>query len=180
MKTSPLYLLALAAAWLVVLPGCTPSHDAAPADLGASQAPAAATQADGIEVTAPWLRQPVMPGGVAGGYLTVHNAGAQADRLLAVETQAAERVEIHEMQDVDGVMRMRQLEDGLPIPAGGEVALAPGGYHLMLMSTRTDLAAGQQVAATLVFEHAGRVPVQFDIRGPDGAPTGDDATHHAH
>jgi periplasmic copper chaperone A len=50
------------------------------------------------------------------------------------------------------VMRMRELPDGLPLPAGQPVELKPGGYHVMLMDLKRSLKAGDTVAVSLVFE----------------------------
>ena len=165
----PASLLALA------LAACSPSPElaeetappAAPATASPAEAIPAVAQEEGITIHEPWLRQPPPSAQVSAGYLRIENPGAYAERLLAVETDAAERVEIHEMEEVDGMMRMRELQDGLDVPAGGEVALRPGGYHLMLMGAREGLAAGGKVDATLVFEQAGRVEVTFEVRPPD-------------
>lgn len=172
----PCCLLALA------LAACGPAPT--PVDEGATVAePAAgsvdAMQSDAIAIHDPWIRQPPPSAQVAAGYLRIDNPGAQPDRLLAVETAAAGRVEIHAMEEVDGMMRMREADGGVEVPADGHVALAPGGYHLMLMEPREGLAAGQQVAATLVFERAGRVEVSFQVRPPDAAPGGHDG-HRGH
>lgn len=137
---------------------------AAQADAGAGIDPAQA----GIAIEAPWIRLPPPPAAVAAGYLGLRNGGAVADRLLAVETDAATRVEIHEMREDDGMMRMRQLEAGLELLSGAHVELRPGGYHLMLMEPKADLAVGTRVPAVLVFEHAGRVPVEFEVRSATG------------
>ena len=37
------------------------------------------------------------------------------------------------------VMQMRELKDGLAIPAHGEVKLTPGGYHIMLTGLKHPL-----------------------------------------
>ena len=166
----PASLLALALA--ACSPAQQPAADAGPAlDAPSADAATATTQAEGIAIHDPWLRQPPPSAQVSAGYLQIGNPGDEADRLVSVETDAAERVEIHEMDEVDGVMRMREVEGGLEIPAGGQVALQPGGYHLMLMGAREGLEAGQQVDAVLVFERAGRVEVAFDVR-PPGAGAG--------
>ena len=164
----PASLLALALA--ACSPAQQPAAAAGPA-LDAPSADAATAQAEGIAIHDPWLRQPPPSAQVSAGYLQIGNPGDEADRLVSVETDAAERVEIHEMDEVDGVMRMREVEGGLEIPAGGQVALQPGGYHLMLMGAREGLEAGQQVEAVLLFERAGRVEVAFDVR-PPGAGAG--------
>ena len=98
-----------------------------------------------------WSR--ATPGGakVGGGYLTVDNKGSTADKLLGGSSPAASKVEVHEMAMNNGVMTMRPLKDGLPIPAGKSVALAPGGYHLMLVGLTRTLAVGDAVPVTVTF-----------------------------
>lgn len=118
----------------------------------------------GIRVTEAWSRATPAVAPVAGGFMTLANAGDREDRLLRVESGIAQRVEIHEMRHEDGVMRMRQLADGLAVPAGGTVVLKPGGYHLMFIKPLRALAEGERFDATLVFQRAGKVKVVFDVR----------------
>ena len=172
----PCSLLALA------LAACSPAPQSAEqvAEAPVTVADAAVAQSEGIAIQEPWVRQPPPSAQVAAGYLRIDNPGAQADRLVAVETDAAGRVEIHEMEEVDGVMRMREVQGGLEVPAAGHVELVPGGYHLMLMEPREGLEAGQQVDATLVFEVAGGVPVTFDVRPTAEAGSHNDGHGHGH
>ena len=72
-------------------------------------------------------------------------------------------------------MTMRPLPDGLEIPAGGEVKLEPGSYHLMFKELRAPAAAGQKFPGTLTFEKAGTVKVEFAVEKAGGA-----ADHSAH
>lgn len=104
---------------------------------------------------------------VAGGFLTIDNAGA-ADRLVTARTDLAGRTEIHEMAMEGEVMRMRALPEGLPIPADGTVELKPGGYHLMFMELKQPLVEGETVDVTLTFEKAGEVSLPLAI-GPRNA-----------
>lgn len=164
----------------IALAACGPSPR--PAEEAAAPTPATAAEvphAEGISISEAWVRQPPPSAQVAAGYMQIVNHGPGDDRLVAVETDAAGRVEIHEMEEVDGIMRMREIEGGLAVPAGGQVDLVPGGYHLMLMQPREGLEAGQQVDATLVFEAAGRMDVTFDVRPPD-AGAGDHDGHGDH
>ena len=69
-------------------------------------------------------------------------------------------------------MEMRELKDGLAIPAHGSVALAPGGYHLMFTHLAHPLVKGETVKATLRFEHAGPVDVTFSVMGIGAMGTG--------
>jgi len=67
-------------------------------------------------------------------------------------------------------MKMRELADGLPIESGKTVALAPGGYHLMMIELKAPLRAGDKVPITLIFEKAGKVDVTLDVQAIGGQP----------
>jgi periplasmic copper chaperone A len=131
-----------------------------------------------IEIGQPWSRAtpPTAPAGA--GFLTVINKGEAPDRLIAVETPVAGKVEIHEMKMEDNIMRMREVEGGLVLPPGQTVELRPGGYHLMFMGLKEPFAKDQRVPATLVFEKAGRLQVEFKVEalGASGPAAG----HHKH
>jgi len=115
-----------------------------------------------LKIERPWTRATPRSAPVAGGYLKITNNGAVADRLVGGSFDLAGKVEVHEMSDVGGMMRMRQLAAGLEIPAGQSVELRPGGYHLMFMDLKQGIVAGQNVKGALVFEKAGRIEVEFE------------------
>lgn len=126
-----------------------------------------------VTIANPWTR--AMPPGakVGGGFMVITNAGDSADTLIGLKTPRADHGEVHEMTMTDGVMKMRELEGGLEIPAGGTVELKPGGYHVMFMGVTKGFKEGELIEGTLVFEKAGEVPVEFTV-GPVGgkmAPT---------
>ena len=117
-----------------------------------------------LRVSDVWAKATPPQARVAGGYLSVQNRGDAADRLLRVESAAATSVEIHEMSDVGGVARMREVTDGVELPAGSTTTLKPGGYHLMFIEPKQPFVEGQTIKATLVFEKAGSLQVVFDVR----------------
>ncbi|CCE01975.1 conserved exported hypothetical protein [Bradyrhizobium sp. STM 3809] len=138
-------------------------------------APAAADEvkAGDLVITQPWSR--ATPGGAktGAGYLTIENKGSAPDRLVGVSGEIAGKIEIHEMAVTNGVMTMRPLNQGLTIEPGKTVALAPGGYHLMLMELKSPLKQGDKLPVTLEFEKAGKVAVTLDVqavgaKGPGG------------
>lgn len=96
-------------------------------------------------------------------YLTITNNGDDADRLVQVETDAADAVEVHDVEITDGVMEMSPLHEGLEIPAGETVTLEPGSYHVMLIGLTESLIAGEDYDLTLEFEHAGEITVSVPI-----------------
>lgn len=133
-----------------------------------------------LEVSVPWSRA-IPPGApVAAGFVTIRNTADADDRLVEVLSDAAERVEIHEVRHEDGMARMRQLKDGLPLPGDETVVLKPGGYHLMFIAPRDGFVASGKVVATLVFEKAGRLDVAFDVRSLGATEASDDAGHAHH
>jgi copper(I)-binding protein len=133
-----------------------------------------------IEIGHPWTRATPPAATVASGYLKLVNDGAAADRLVAASTPAAARVEIHEVAIVDGVARMRAVTDGVEIPAGGTVELAPGGYHLMLIDLRQPIAEGDRIPMTLEFESSGSVDVELAVEAALPASAGHGGGHEAH
>ncbi|TGQ70958.1 MAG: copper chaperone PCu(A)C [Mesorhizobium sp.] len=118
-----------------------------------------------LEIEHPWSRATPAGAKVAGGYFTITNEGSAADRLLSISSDVSEKAELHEMGVKDGVMTMRPVVGGLEIPAGGKVALAPGGYHLMFMGLKRQPKQGEKFAATLTFEKAGTVTIEFAVEG---------------
>lgn len=100
---------------------------------------------------------------VGGGYVTIINNGDEADRLVAAESPFSPDVQIHQMAVVNDVMEMNELEDGLEIPAGETVTLAPGGLHLMFMNIAEPFVEGETVPVTLTFEKAGEVEIELSV-----------------
>lgn len=118
-----------------------------------------------IEIDHPWTR--AMPPGakVGGGFMVITNAGSEPDRLVGLSSPRAARGEVHEMTMQEGVMKMRELQDGLEIAPGATVELKPGGYHVMFMEVTEGFKEGEDIPATLVFEKAGEVEVEFKAAG---------------
>ncbi len=135
-------------------------------------------KAGSLSIGHPWARATPPSAPVAGGYMTLSNAGTETDRLVGGSAEFAERVEIHEMSMANGMMTMRQLPRGLEIRPGEKVELKPGSYHIMFMGLKQQLKEGEQLKGSLVFERAGAVAVEFRIEsmGARQAP----GPHHGH
>ncbi len=150
-------------------------------DEKAAAAGQAVVTATGLTIEAPWSRATAAGARVAGGYLVLVNKGGEDDVLLSGSTDISEKFEVHEMAVTDGVMRMRKLDDGLPVKAGESVELKPGGYHAMFIGLKRPLKEGETFTADLVFKKAGTVPVTFAVRGIGArdAGHGDASKEHA-
>lgn len=136
--------------------------------LGSSLAFAHEYKLGNLEIVHPHARATPPNAPVSGGYMVIRNGGAEADRLVSATADFAGKVEIHEMSMDGGVMQMRPLENGLEIPAGGEVELKPGGLHVMFMQLGQQLKEGETVKGKLVFEKAGEIEVEFKVEKIEG------------
>ena len=127
--------------------------------------------AGSVKISAPWARATPKGATVGAGYMTITNNGSAPDRLISGASDVSNRFEIHEMTMDNGVMRMRPIAKGMELKPGQSVELKPGGNHVMFLGLKKPLAQGEHVKATLAFEKAGKVEVDFTIESI-GAQTG--------
>lgn len=120
-------------------------------------------QSTSIQIDKPWARATPAGAKTGAAYMTIDNKSDQPDRLTGASSDVAKTLQIHEMKVVDGVMKMREIPGGLPVPAGGSVTLKPGGYHVMLIGLNKALKKGEKIPLTLVFEKAGKVSIEVPV-----------------
>jgi protein SCO1 len=114
-----------------------------------------------VRVEAPVAR--LTPAGVGGVYFRIVNPAGEPDRLVAAESAAAERVEIHEsVRGAGDVVRMVPRDDGLEVPPRTTVELGQGGKHLMLRGL-AHLDPSKPIHMTLRFERSGDVAVDVPV-----------------
>ena len=141
-------------------------------------------QSSSIQVANPWA--PATPSGAKTGavYMTIDNKLSIADRLTGLSSEVAKKLQIHETKMENGIMKMREISGGLPVPAGGSVVLKPGGYHVMLIDLNRPLKAGETFPVTLVFEKAGKVSITVSVQSMgathDSMPGMGDMDHRDH
>lgn len=125
-----------------------------------------------VTVSDPWARASILADRPGAAYLTLESDSA--DRLLGVQTPAADRAMLHGTEtDANGVSRMVHVE-ALDLAPGEPVTFAPGAMHLMLMGLSEKLEEGTTLLLTLSFEHSGEVTVEVPVlsvgaTGPEGA-----------
>ena len=124
---------------------------------------AADYDAGSIHITQPWSRATPKGATTGAGYMTVTNKGATPDKVSCVSDDASAQCEIHSMTMEGGVMKMRPVEGGLEIKPGETVTLAPSGFHIMFRQLKHPLEQGKTVKATLKFEKAGTVDVEYPV-----------------
>ena len=142
------------------------------AQLAAAAARATDYNVGPIQITAPWAR--ATPKGASSGaaYMTITNTGKTPDKVSCVSSDASAECQIHTMTMDNGVMQMRPVEGGLEIKPGETVTLKPGGFHMMLVNLKHPLEQGNTVKATLKFDSAGTVDVDYPIAAIGAAAPG--------
>ena len=135
----------------------------------ASSADARDYRVGSLDIVGPWSRATPKGAAIGAGYMKITNGGTTADRLMGGSSDVAAKVELHSMTMDNGVMKMRPIAGGLEIKPGETVELKPGSYHLMFVGLKKPLGTGDHVKATLAFEKAGTVNVEFDVSAMGGA-----------
>lgn len=115
-----------------------------------------------------WTPEPPMGAKVAAGFLKITNEGSTDDRLVSVTTEIAGNAQVHGMKVENGVMSMFEIAGGLVIPAGQTVELKSKSNHVMFMDLKQRPTKDTRFKATLTFEKAGPVAVEFKVE-PMGA-----------
>jgi periplasmic copper chaperone A len=150
MKTKQLGLFVLALALAVALVGCS-----------GGGSPAAAV-AGSVEIYSPWVR-PAVQGDSTAAYMLLKNTSSQVDQLVKAEFNKAGMVELMNTSMQGDVMSMVTIPE-IEVPANGEVELAPGGYHVMLMMLKEDVNEGSMATVTLTFASGASVTVDMQVK----------------
>jgi periplasmic copper chaperone A len=111
----------------------------------------------------PWVRGTVAQQKATGAFMQI--TSTQGGRLLSAASPVAGVVEVHEMKMDGSVMKMGAIPS-LDLPAGKNVELKPGGYHVMLMDLKKELKAGDTVPLTLVVEGKDGKKESLEIKAP--------------
>ena len=112
-------------------------------------------------------------------FKSIKNSGKDADQLVAVKSQIADKTEIHEMKMDGDVMKMRALS-AVDIPAGAVVSVMkgnPNGYHVMLLGLKKPLKEGDKFPLRLSFKKAGEVEVEVVVQAADPAGKHEEHKH---
>lgn len=126
-----------------------------------------------ISVENAWARASIGTSRPGGAYLTVRNEGSDPISLIGLRAEISGMASVHETRtNSDGVSSMVPADD-IVIPAGGMIALEPGGYHAMLMQLQSPLVEGETFPLTLLFSDGTELEITVPIlgigaRGPEG------------
>jgi copper(I)-binding protein len=119
-----------------------------------------------LAVSDAWIR--AMPASIpSGGYFTLRNGTAKDVILTGAATPACGSLMLHQSEMTGGMSSMHHVDE-VDVPAGGSVAFAPGGYHLMCMQATSAITPGGNVPVTLMFKDGSKVTASFAVRNAAG------------
>jgi len=96
-------------------------------------------------------------------FMVIKNTSKKEVKLIATGSDIADRVELHTHLHVDGMMKMRQV-DNVIIKAESSVSLQPGGYHVMFLNVKQPLKEGQSIALLLYFNNGEQIKINVPIK----------------
>lgn len=127
--------------------------------------------AEGMIIQDAYIRSSTAKSTSGAAFMILVNHSGSEDRLIGAASEVAGRVELHtHSSDANGVMRMGEIEGGVPISNGETHAFERGGDHLMFMGLKQPLVQGDVITVTLVFEMAGEIEIEVMVdqdRKPD-------------
>ena len=127
---------------------------------------AQAADAADLVVKDGWFR--TLPGNLpAGGYFTLHNGSTAVATLTGAESPACGMLMLHKSESEGGAMKMLDVAS-VPVPVGGDITFAPGGYHLMCMDAKPEMKPGATVPVTLDFADGSKVTSNFAVKNAKG------------
>jgi hypothetical protein len=116
-----------------------------------------------IEINKAWIREVPPVSSLSAVYMIIENSGSEDDRLIEVNTDVADRAELHTtLIDEKDIVSM-QKSKFIDIPSGKSVELKPGGSHIMLIGLKNQIKAGDNIELNLKFEKSGVIKVQAQV-----------------
>jgi copper(I)-binding protein len=115
-----------------------------------------------LAIVHPWARATAGAAKNGAVYMRIENQGDTDDRLIAMTTAAAARVEMHTHIEENGTAMMRLVE-AIDLPAHGVTEFKPGHYHVMLIGVDPPLREFDTFVMTLEFATAGKIDVEVYV-----------------
>ena len=119
-----------------------------------------------LDITNAWFR--ALPGKLpAGGYFTAQNNMRRDIAITGASSDACGMLMIHQSRTAGGMSGMDMVEK-VNVPAGGKIAFAPGGYHLMCTDPTPKMKIGAKVPVLFSLSDGSAVAVAFTVKGAAG------------
>ena len=125
-----------------------------------------------ITISQPWARASAKMAKAGAAFMAIKNDTGKDDTLIGAKADVSDRVELHTHIMDNGVMKMREVKGGIPVPGGETQVLQLGGYHVMFLGLKAPLKEGTTFPLTLEFKIGIEKTVTVDVKGPGYIPKG--------
>jgi copper(I)-binding protein len=119
--------------------------------------------ADSVSFVDAYIRLAPPSAPAAGAFMVIRNTGNKATAIVKADNPVSKFTELHTHLHEDGVMKMRPVKS-IPVPAGGEAVLQPGGLHIMMIDLKSPLKEGDTVPLTFTFDDGSTKQVAVPIK----------------
>ena len=119
-----------------------------------------------VQISEAWIRA-LPPPAPSGGYFILRNTGKADITLTGAKSSACGMLMLHLSKETGGMSSMEDVAS-VPVPAGGEIRFAPGGYHLMCMDPAPSIKPGASVPVTLLFSDKTEATANFAVKNAQG------------
>ena len=123
----------------------------------------AAAQTPAVTVHDAWVREPMGGRNMTGAFAVVENPGATAKAIVAASSDISDKVELHEMKNENGMMKMSPVKK-MDVPAKGKLELKPGSFHVMLFDVKKKISDGEKISLTFTFDDGSKVTTEAQVR----------------
>ena len=121
------------------------------------------SRAQGITVQDAWIRGIPPSAKTTAAFMKINNTGPDDAVLKSAICDVAETVQIHTMEQVGEIMKMKEVSE-LRIPANGQAILAPKGYHIMLIGLKRPINEEETIPLSLYFTDGAIVGVDAVVK----------------
>ena len=119
----------------------------------------AGTRNSHLKFESGWIRVTSSDHPLTAGYITISNMGSKDFVLMSVSSAFAKMVELHETKFRNNVVKMRELKNGVKIPANSTIHLKPKGLHLMFKGLTTTIKEAEKYKVKFIFMNGSGVEV---------------------
>lgn len=123
----------------------------------------AVAQTPAVTVHDAWVREPMGGRNMTGAFAVVENPGGTAKAIVAASSDISDKVELHEMKNENGMMRMSPVKK-VDVPAHGKAELKPGSFHVMLFDVKKKISDGEKISLTFTFDDGSKVTTEAQVR----------------
>lgn len=99
----------------------------------------------------------------SGAFMMVMNKTDKDISIVSAKSDVAKNVELHTHENVNGMMKMYQVEK-VDVKANAHVMFKPGGFHVMFLGLSKALKVGDSVDFTLILSNGEEINLTAPVK----------------